>query len=375
LKITTNDSLEEEMNTTPRPARVVSPGLILNNELEARGWTQRDLAIIVGRPYQAINEIINGGKQITPDTARELARAFDTSIDFWINLEANYRLHLAEQDEKEKEIIQRSRLYNFAPIREMIKRSWIKGTDNINELEQQVCSFFEISSLDDPLVINASLRHSENRDVETASLSAWAQQVKNLAKEQSVGKFSISKLNDAIPLLFNSSSSLEFISKVPDFLHDLGLCFVLLPHLPHTYIDGAAIITNTNPIIALTLRYDRLDSFWFTLAHELAHVVSGHKGIILDDTEQRTGSANKNEENEANQLASEWLVNQKLLSKYISDVKPYFSKDSIENFALNINRHPAIVLGQLHNKKEVEYKNLRRMLVKVKPYLGNWIYN
>jgi len=363
------------MNTTPRPARVVSPGLILNNELEARGWTQRDLAIIVGRPYQAINEIINGGKQITPDTARELARAFDTSIDFWINLEANYRLHLAEQDEKEKEIIQRSRLYNFAPIREMIKRSWIKGTDNINELEQQVCSFFEISSLDDPLVINASLRHSENRDVETASLSAWAQQVKNLAKEQSVGKFSISKLNDAIPLLFNSSSSLEFISKVPDFLHDLGLCFVLLPHLPHTYIDGAAIITNTNPIIALTLRYDRLDSFWFTLAHELAHVVSGHKGIILDDTEQRTGSANKNEENEANQLASEWLVNQKLLSKYISDVKPYFSKDSIENFALNINRHPAIVLGQLHNKKEVEYKNLRRMLVKVKPYLGNWIYN
>ena len=58
------------MNANPRSARVVSPGQILTRELEARDWTQRDLAIIVGRPYQAINEIINGNKQITPDTAR-----------------------------------------------------------------------------------------------------------------------------------------------------------------------------------------------------------------------------------------------------------------------------------------------------------------
>lgn len=361
------------MNTTPRPARVMSPGHILNKELEARGWTQRDLATIVGRPYQAINEIINGSKQITPDTARELAHAFDTSIDFWMNLEANYRLHLAEQDEKEKEIIRRSRLYNLAPIREMIKRSWIEGSNNINELERQVCSFFEVSSLDNPAPLIASFRHSDSQDVETSSQLAWAQQVKNLAKGQSVEKFSVDKLNKAIPSLLDSSVNMEFLPKIPALFQELGLHFILLPHLPHTYIDGAAIITNANPIIALTLRYDRLDSFWFTLAHELAHIISGHKGIILDDTEQRTGSANKSEEDDANRIASDWLVNQKLLSNYISDIKPYFSKNSIESFASKINRHPAIVLGQLHHKKAVEYKNLRRMLVKVKPHFGSWI--
>jgi addiction module HigA family antidote len=91
---------EIKMTTTRRPARVVSPGQVISKELEARGWTQRDLAAIMGRPYQAINEIIKGTKQITPDTARELVKAFGTSMDFWMNLEANYRLFMAAKEDK-----------------------------------------------------------------------------------------------------------------------------------------------------------------------------------------------------------------------------------------------------------------------------------
>ena len=363
------------MNANPRSARVVSPGQILTRELEARDWTQRDLAIIVGRPYQAINEIINGNKQITPDTARELARAFGTSIDFWMNLETNYRLHLAEQNNKEREIDRRSRLYNIAPIREMIKRSWIKGSNDIDKLEQQLCSFFNVFSLDNTLIKNVSFRHSENREVEEIAQSAWIQRVKNLAAEQSVSKFSADRLRHAIPDILYLSRDEVLVSELPKVLSDLGVRFIVLPHLPKTYLDGAAIITNKYPIIALTLRYDRVDSFWFTLAHELAHVVSGHKGVILDDTEQRIGSADQNEENDANQLASDWLVDQKLLIKFVANVRPYFSKESIETFASQINRHPAIVLGQLQHKKIVEYKHLRGMLVSVRPYLGKCFYN
>lgn len=92
------------MNTTRRPARVVSPGRVIRKELEARAWTLRDLVAIMGRPYQTINEIIKGSNQITPDTARELAKAFGTSMDFWMNLEANYRLFLEAEEEKDKEI-------------------------------------------------------------------------------------------------------------------------------------------------------------------------------------------------------------------------------------------------------------------------------
>ncbi|WP_258003809.1 HigA family addiction module antitoxin [Fischerella thermalis] len=80
------------------PARVPTPGKILSRELEVRGWTQKDLAEIMGRPVQTINEIIRGTKQITPETAIELSQALGTSPEFWTNLEAKYRLHLAGKE-------------------------------------------------------------------------------------------------------------------------------------------------------------------------------------------------------------------------------------------------------------------------------------
>ncbi|MEA5469519.1 HigA family addiction module antitoxin [Spirulina sp. 06S082] len=85
------------MNKKLIPARVVAPGRILVRELEARGWTQKDLAEITNRPPQTINEIIRETKQITPETALELSAALGMSEKFWMNLEANYRLHLAKK--------------------------------------------------------------------------------------------------------------------------------------------------------------------------------------------------------------------------------------------------------------------------------------
>jgi HTH-type transcriptional regulator/antitoxin HigA len=83
------------------PARIVTPGRILSRELDARGWTQKDLAEIMGRPPQTINEIIKDNKQITPETAIELSKALGTTPNFWINLETNYRLNLAKKQKKE----------------------------------------------------------------------------------------------------------------------------------------------------------------------------------------------------------------------------------------------------------------------------------
>lgn len=362
------------MNTTPRPARVMSPGDILNRELEARGWTQRDLAIIIGRPYQAINEIIKGTKQITPDTARELARAFSTSIDFWIKLESNYRLHLAEQNQKEKEIIRRSHLYTIAPVREMIKRSWIKGSDNIDELESQIQSFFGVPTLEGTNLLGmpVNFRFSKEREAEITSQAAWVKRVQNLAEKKAVSAFSITGLRKALPSILELSSDASLVSQVPSKLAKVGVHFMIVEHLPKTYLDGAAIIGRNQPIVVLTLRYNRIDSFWFTLLHELAHIISGHRGILLDDTEQGRGSGNEHEEDEANKLAAEWLIEQKTLARFIVKVRPYFSKDAIIEFASQSKRHPGIVLGQLQHTNVVEYKHLRNLLVGVEQYLIEW---
>lgn len=136
--------MEVVMSATLKPARVTLPGRILLRELEARGWSQRDLAAIIGRPYQAINQIVRGSKRITPETARELAQAFGTSPELWMNLEVNYRLQLAKQEDKEREIARRSHLYSQAPVAELIRRGQIEGSDNIDDLEEQVRAYLQM---------------------------------------------------------------------------------------------------------------------------------------------------------------------------------------------------------------------------------------
>src|SRR5262245_25704421 len=136
------------MNQEHRPAHVPSPGRILENALEQRGWTQRDLADITGRPIQVVNEIIRGTKQITPETAIELAAALGTTPQVWTNLETNYRVWKARQAQEthEQQIARRSRLYALLPIAELLRRKWLPKTKDLDELEHAVCSFLGIES-------------------------------------------------------------------------------------------------------------------------------------------------------------------------------------------------------------------------------------
>jgi len=83
------------MDTKRRPARLVKPGDILREELEERGWSQREFAGMIGKPYQAVSEIVNGKKGITPDTAIRFAQTLGTSPELWLSLESSYRLALA----------------------------------------------------------------------------------------------------------------------------------------------------------------------------------------------------------------------------------------------------------------------------------------
>ncbi len=350
------------------PARVSPPGRILLRELEARGWTQKDLAEITGRPVQTINAIIQVKKQITPETALELAEAFGTSAEFWTNLETNYRLHKARKEKQEREIVRKSNLYSLAPISDLIKRGWIQATDNIGELESRVCDFFGISAIDESPKLAISFRCAQERNPETIAQLSWAKQVENVAKQQTVGSFDPEQLQAAIPSILACAEQLENVRRVPGLLLSLGVHFVIVPHLSKTYLDGAAFYLAEHPVVALTLRYDRIDSFWFTLMHELGHIVAGHQGSYLDDL---GNLAVTNEESEANQLAGDWLINPLALNDFVVKSKPHFSRKTIESFADDQKRHPGIIVGRLHNDKLIPHKNLRTLLVKVSPFLVN----
>ncbi len=233
----------------------------------------------------------------------------------------------------------------------------------MEELERQVCDFYGISSIDETPKLTINFRCSQERNPEAIAQLAWAKQVENIARQQRVGKFDLAQLKAAIPTILTFAEKVEDVKQIPELLLSLGVHFVVVPHLSKTYLDGAAFYLAEHPVVALTLRYDRIDAFWFTLMHELGHIVAGHQGSYLDDL----GNLDVNEEEaEANQLAANWLIDPLALQKFVVKHKPTFSRKAIEEFAHSQKRHSGIILGRLHNEQLVPHKNLRALLVKVK---------
>ena len=107
-----------------RPAEVFPPGDFIKEELEARAWTQTDLAEILGRPQRVVSEIIHGKRAISPETATGLGDAFGTGAQFWMNLESAYQL--AQVKDQDEDVARRARLYSKAPVKEMLRRRWIE---------------------------------------------------------------------------------------------------------------------------------------------------------------------------------------------------------------------------------------------------------
>ena len=353
-----------------RAARVPPPGRIIRRELETRGWTQKDLAHIMDRPEQTISQIVNAKKRITPETALQLAAAFGTSAELWLNLEANYQLHQARDDENNSEIRRRSRLYSLVPLTEICQRGWIRCWESFEKLEKEVCDFLDIATLDEEPRLAVSFRQSDIGDPEVAAEMAWVKRVEHLARRQTVGEFDRGRLEDALPELVSYAAAVRDVRRVPSFLLDQGVHFVIVPHLSKTYLDGAAFRLNGNPVVAMTLRHDRIDNFWFTLLHELAHIVAGHEGGYLDDLDEE---ADTPEEVEANGLARDWLIDPDALRAFVDGTEPYFSRQKVVAFAERQRRHPGIVVGRLQHDEVMPWSHLRSFLREVSPRLQEWI--
>ena len=354
-----------------RPARPVAPGRILRRELEERGWSQQDLARIIGRPSQVINQIVLGTKQITPDTAIELAQALGTSAEFWTNLEAAYRLQLAARQEPDDSIARRSRLYALAPVRELVKRGWVEEAADEKVLERNLLVFLDLKDFDQSLPQAANFRCSPARTPDQRGLYAWTRRAEILAARQTPHTYDRARLEAGIPDLLELARSPELVRDVPGALLALGVRCVIVPRLERTYADGAALHATEQPTVALTLRLDRIDNFWFTLMHELAHLVLGHEGSFIDETGEADCVLDSREK-KADRLASDWLVPRGPYRTFLAG-RSRFPLDAVTAFAASIGRHPGIVVGRLHFDGKLNYKYLRGTLAKVSPHLEGWV--
>jgi len=347
-------------------AEVFSPGEFIQDELNARGWTQGDLAQIMGRPLQFVNELAAGKKQITPETAVGLAKAFgDDDALYWMSLDSVYRL--ANTKPADESVGRRARLYSKFPVRELVKRHWIEHSDNIDVIEHRVCRFYRIDNLDaQPNFAHAA--NADQYDERTSVQWAWLYRAKQLAEAVHSSPYSDRKLREALGKLRTLIVAPEEIRQVPHILAGAGVRFVIVEFLPGAKVDGAAFWLGETPVIAMAIRYDRVNNFWFVLRHEIEHVLN-KDGLVMDI--ELTEKLQRNEtlpaeEIRANEAAADYLVPKAELDNFITRVRPLYAENRILLFAKRIGVHPGIVVGQLQFRGEIPYTHFHKFLVKIR---------
>jgi HTH-type transcriptional regulator/antitoxin HigA len=350
------------------PAEVFSPGEFLREELEAREWSQQELADILGRPPRLISELIAGKRAITPETARGLAEAFGTSAEYWMNLESQYQLSKVKP--ADNQVARKARLYSKFPVREMLRRGWIRSSENIDVLEQRFCEFFSIPNMEtQPSLTHHAKKTDAMMDVTPLQL-AWLFRVRAMAAQQIVPAYSRENLLSAVERLRALILAPEETRQVPRILAEAGVRLVFVEPVSGSKLDGACFwLADDKPVIGMALRFDRIDNFWFVLRHEIEHVLRGdgkaenEPVIDTDIGDDKEGLLEC--EIEANKAAADFCVPLEQIENFIARIQPYFSEQKVLAFAQRINVHPGLVVGQLQRKLN-RHDFLRKYQVKVR---------
>lgn len=347
------------------------PGVFIKMELESRGWSQRDLAFIMGQTEQQLNPLLSGKRGITPDMARLLGDAFGTSPQFFLNLQASYDLQNAK--EPDPAVKTRAELQARFPVRDMIRRGWIQDSE-ASLLKLQMDRFFEVANDDSVGIVRFAAKRT-HYDTTPPHQLAWVYRVRQLARQMKVSPFSVENLEAILPKLRALTIDPEAVASVPDLLANCGIRFVVVEALPSAKIDGVCTwLDDNSPVIGMSTLYDRIDNFWFVLRHEIEHVLQGHGKMsigMIDNLSGETLSDHNGEAHEevvANNAAAEFCVPSVKMTSFYARKHPYFSERDVVGFAALLAVHPALVVGQLQ-KRIKRYDYLRKYQVPIRRHL------
>ena len=348
------------------------PGHFIQNELAAREWSQRDLAFILGIEETALNKIIKGRTGISIEMSKALADAFGIDPDFFANLQKAYDLvHAPAADPA---IARRALLQKEYPVREMIRRGWLENME-VGMLEIQLKRFLHGENDNGVKQIRHAACKTNYGDNPTPAQLAWLYRVVQIAEQTKAVPYNERALLDARPKLKRLMAEAWGVQQIPKLLADCGLVFLIVEGLPNEKIDGVCIWLDPNrPIVAMSLRYDRIDNFWFVLWHEIAHVLNRDgrsESAWIVDVELENSQDGKRkistQERKANEAAEEACTPPHELLTFLAG-RSFFPESDILLFAQQLRIHPGILIGQIHNKKH-NWKLLRKYLVRVRDYL------
>jgi len=360
------------MLTTEDTHGVMHPGFFIKEEMEERGWLQRDLAFILGCSEQAINPVLNGKRGISSEMAKALGEAFDVPAEFFANLQQAY--DLAQARPPDSSVAIRRNMQSKFPVREMIIRGWIEQSDAAM-LETQLVRFFNVGSPSEiPYMAHAAKKSSyEERDIPPAQL-AWLFRVRQIATSISVPHYSEKSLRSALSELQGLLYAPEEARHVPRILMDCGVRFIIVEKLPQAEIDGVCFWLEDSPVIGMSTRRDKIDNFWFVLRHEIEHVLQlrGREDAIIDVDLQGEnagiGTSVPEEERVANAAAANFCVPSEKLESFMARKHPFYYEKDVLAFSRIVGRHPGLVIGQMQFRLN-RYDYLARYLAKIRKFV------
>jgi HTH-type transcriptional regulator/antitoxin HigA len=346
-----------------KPYLNIGPGAFIKEELKARNWRQEDLAEIIGMSLKSINQVIKNKQAITVETAQLLSKAFGQSPQFWLALDANYRLRLKQDKKRAKRVDLLANIFKYMPIKELIKKHWLRKYKTPDDLKKQVQLFWSKNSLDFKWLETVQLpnlrKSSAYNQFNLFYAYTWFNMAKQCAKMYQTGTYRKKGLQKIVNNFASYSRKKTGTKTIIKDLNSTGVKFFVLSHLQKTYLDGASFYDNGNPVIAYTMRYNRVDNFWFTLAHETAHIllhIKNKNGYFVDNLDAITTK----QEEEANEYALE-IIKAAQIKRYFKGIDTYISEYRVNDCAEEVGVSPALVVGVLQHSGKLSRRNLNRL--------------
>ncbi|MCQ2396086.1 MAG: ImmA/IrrE family metallo-endopeptidase [Lentisphaeria bacterium] len=327
------------------PIGLPDPIEAIKFRMEQEGLTRKDLAKYIGSASK-VSEVLNHKLPLSLSMMRALHEGLGIPAEVLLQQPGNELPPCVHTIKK-------------YPFNEMFKQDYFSEffTGTLNEAKAKAEEILELFFANFTLGEQIFCKKTEHVDFSSNALAAWQCHICNILANNEIPKFNRDALDDKF---FNAVARLSFYREGPKLVKELlntyGIHFIIQKHLPKTYLDGAAfMLSNGSPVVALTLRYDRIDNFWFTLLHELAHlkyhIVDASVGYF-DDIDGQTRQSTNEKEQQANHLAEETLIEDKVWQEEKKGLLCGRNIDKVLQFARNHQVAPAVVAGRIHWEKQ-----------------------
>ncbi len=329
----------------------IPPGETLKEIIDELDMSQKELAERLGVSTKHLSFIIKGKSEISREFAQKLEYVLGIDSFFWLNLENEYRCALKKMNpivinENEEEIVK------DIPYSELAKQGYVETTRKIDEKIKNLRSFFGVSDLNYIPKVNCAFRKANISNENELSLAAWIRIAEIQSKEIETEKFNRKKLINSLSKIRSLTryDASVFYTELVELLASCGIALVVANHIKGTGIHGVTFLNNKKNklIIQLSVRRKYADTFWFTLFHELGH-------IVIDESEEFSYiNCSDEEERKVDLLAKEILIPEERYRDFINKGM-YSSYIEIEKFAEMLDIHPCIIIGRLRYDEYLPY--------------------